>query len=71
MEKVTLLDKLKKYTPSSLALQMLGDITDFRIFSDKPNRIVEIHINSPRLLKKDGLYALEGEIAQERRHHSN
>jgi len=64
MEKVTLLDKLKKYTPSSLAYQLLGDITDFKIFSNKEKRVVEIHINSPRLLKKDGLYVLEGEIAK-------
>ena len=61
---MTLLEKLSKYQPSEGHRAILQDVTAYGIRADKVNRLMEIDITLPRLIKKSILYAIEAEIAR-------
>ncbi len=61
---MTLLEKLKKYSPSGNCLSLLQSVTDFRIRTNTERRIIEIDVSLPELAAKDLLYETERQIAQ-------
>ena len=58
------LDKLKKYTPGEEAYRLLSPVEEFAFRTDVEHRMMEIDLHFDRLVPKDTLYALEGEIAK-------
>ena len=64
MEKITLLERLKRYTPSMPVRDALGEIDDYKILNDTEKRNVEIHINCDKLIKKEVIHRFEDELAE-------
>ena len=61
-EKRTLLEYLSKYEATGMSREILASATDYRARVDKPNKMLELVVDFPRVYRKVDIRRVEAEI---------
>ena len=62
MSKISFIEKLNRFAPNPEQREILSSVSDYAIRANRENRIMEIDVHLPEIVRKSRLYEIEEDI---------